>query len=143
MKNLAVFGGRGRDTNRRTLEDGFVSALASHGVRATASYVILPPRPEPPQGDPGAIRTVLQQRAFGGAYWGSGAPVYAETDQFVKFETTLWNASSGTMVWSGMSQTENPTSSHDFVSSLTGKIVPSLAEAGLIPAKQKAPVSRR
>jgi hypothetical protein len=78
---------------------------------------------------------------FYGAYWGAGAAAYAQTDQFVKFETTLWNPSSGKMVWSAITQTENPSSGPNFVSSLTGKIVPSLAQAGLIPATQGAPIS--
>ena len=42
MKNIVVFGGRLNPTNRRTLEDGFVSALSTHGVRATASYTLFP-----------------------------------------------------------------------------------------------------
>jgi hypothetical protein len=78
---------------------------------------------------------------FYGAYWGPGAPVYAQTDQFVNFETTLWNTSSGKMVWSAVTQTENPTSGKDFVSSLTHKVVPSLAKAGLIPSRQGAPIT--
>ncbi|HTB77397.1 MAG TPA: hypothetical protein VK762_29335, partial [Polyangiaceae bacterium] len=76
---------------------------------------------------------------FYGAYWGPGAPVYAQTDQFVKFETTLWDPNSGKMVWSTMTQTENPTSGKDFVSSLTKTVVPSMAKAGLLPMGQ--PVS--
>jgi len=167
MKNIAVFGGRMNATDRRTLEDGYVASLASHGVRATPSYSLFPGGQVPQ--DQAAVRTLLQQRGydgvlvstmkgvseqvlvapdagwdagFYGGFWGPG-PAAVETDQFVKFETTLWNASSGKMVWSAITQTENPTSSHDFVSSLTGKVVPSLAEAGLIPPKQKAPVSIR
>jgi hypothetical protein len=165
MKNIAVFGGRVNATNRRTLEDGYVAALASHGVHATPSYSLFP-QGQVPQ-DQAAVRTVLQHGGFDGvlistlkgvteqvlvapeadwaggfygAYWGPGAPVYAETDQFVKFETTLWNPNSGKMVWSAVTQTENPSSGPNFVSSLTGKIVPSLAQAGFIPAKG-APVS--
>jgi hypothetical protein len=165
MKNIAVFGGRVNETDRHTLEDGFVAALTSYGVHATPSYSIFPG--QVPK-DQAAIRTMLQQRGydgalvstmqgvseqtvltpgaawdagFYGAYWGAGEPVYAETNQFVKFETTLWNPSSGKMVWSAITETENPTSSPNFVSSLTGKVVPSLAKAGLIPARQGAPVS--
>ena len=166
MKNIAVFGGRVNETDRRTLEDGYVAALASYGVHATPSYSLFPQGQVPK--DQSAVRTVLQQggydgalvstlkgvseqvlvapdagwdTGFYGAFWGPGAPVYAQTDQFVKFETTLWNPNSGKMVWSAITQTENPTSGPNFVSSLTGKIVPSLAQAGLIPARQGAPVS--
>jgi hypothetical protein len=167
MNNIAVFAGRVNATDRRTLEDGYVTALASHGVHATPSYSLFP-QGQVPQ-DQAAIRSALQQGNFDGAlvstmkgvtekvlvppdanwgggfygaYWGPGAPVYAQTDQFVKFETTLWNPNSGKMVWSAITQTENPTSGPNFVSSLTGKVVPSLAQAGLIPpVPQGGPIS--
>jgi hypothetical protein len=65
------------------------------------------------------------------------------TDQFVKFETTLWSPSGdGKMVWSAVTQTENPSSGKDFVSSLTKSVVPALGKAGFLPAGQEGkPVS--
>jgi hypothetical protein len=165
MKNIAVFAGRVNATDRRTLEDGYVATLASYGVHATPSYALFP-NGQVPQ-DQAAVRSILQQRGydaalvstlkgvteqvlvapdadwgagFYGAFWGPGAPVYAQTDQFVKFETTVWNPNTGKMVWSAITQSENPTTGPKFVTSLTGKIVPSLAQAGLIPPKG-APVS--
>jgi hypothetical protein len=166
MKNIAVFGGRLNDTDRRTLEDGFVSALAAYGVHATPSYTMFPQSQVPP--DAASVRATLKSAGydgalvstlkgvseqvvvapeadwaggFYGAYWGPEAPVYAQTDQFVKFETTLWSPSDGKMVWSAITQTENPTSGRDFVSSLTKTIVPSLAKAGFIPYTKGQPVS--
>ena len=166
MKNLAVFGGRLSDADRRTVEDGFVSALATYGVHATQSYTIFPQNQVPP--DAASVRATLQGAGydgalvstlegvsehvlvtpdagwaggFYGAYWGPGAPVFAQTDQFVKFETTLWSPSSGKMVWSAITQTENPTSGRDFVLSLTKTVVPSLAKARLIPPTVGEPVS--
>ncbi len=163
MKNIAVFGGRMNETDRRTLEDGFVSSLAASGVHATPSYTMFPQREAPP--DAASIRAKLQSAGYDGALvstlkgvsdqtqiapgadWGGfyggywGAPAYVQTDRFVKFETTLWSPNSGKMVWSTTTQTENPTSGQDFVSSLTGTVVPSLAKAGLIPARQGQPVS--
>jgi len=150
-------------TQRHTLEDGFVTALAAYGVHAIPSYTIFGDQVPPEQatiraslknaGYDGALVSTLQGVAervlvapdadwgagFYGAYWGPGAPVYAQTDQFVKFETTLWDPNSGKMVWSTMTQTENPTSGKDFVSSLTKTVVPSMAKAGLLPMGQ--PVS--
>jgi hypothetical protein len=167
MKNIAVFGGRMNETDRRTLEDGFVSALSAYGVHATPSYAILPEGEATPP-DPAAIRAKLQSTGyegalvsklegvservtvmpdadwgagFYGAYWGQAAPVYAQTDQFVKFETTLWSATGGKMLWSTTTQTENPTSGKDFVSSLTRTVVPSLSKAGLIPPGRSESVS--
>ena len=166
MQNIAVFAGRVSSTDRHTLEDGFVAALAPYGVRATPSYAIFPESQVPPDptsvqatlrtdGYDGALvstmqgvteRIILDRGAdwaggFYGAYWGPGAPVYAETDQFVKFETTVWNVSAGKMVWSALTQTENPRSGKDFVSSLTRTVVPSIAKAGLIPSTPVAPIS--
>lgn len=166
MKNIAVFGGRVTETERRTVEDSFVNALGRHGVRATPSYTLFPEGQVPK--DQAAIRATLEQAGydgalvstlegvtervqvwpdvdwsggFYGAYWGPGAPVYAQTDRYVKFETSLWNPESGKMVWSAVTQTENPRSGRDFASSLTGTVVSSLAQRGLIPPKQGQSVS--
>ena len=166
MKNIAVFGGRLNDTDRRTLEDAFVSTLATYGVHATQAYTMFPQSQVPH--DAVQIRAALQNGGydgalvstlkgiseqtlvapdagwaggFAGAYWGPGAPVYAQTDQFVKFETTMWSAADGKMVWSAITQTTNPTSGQDFASSLTKTIVPSLAKAGFVPPTPGQPVS--
>jgi hypothetical protein len=165
MRNIVVFGGRMDEAERRTLEDTFVSALGAHGVRATPSYAMFPgsqiPDPTTVQstlksaGYDGALVSTLKgvseavlvapnadwSGGFYGAYWGTGAPVYAQADEYVKFETSLWNPDSGKMVWSAITQTENPTSGKDFASSLTKSIVPSLAKAGLIPSRGGQPVS--
>jgi hypothetical protein len=55
MRTIVVFGGRMDAANRRTLEKGFVSALAQHGIRATAWYSLFP---ELPSKD--VARTALQ-----------------------------------------------------------------------------------
>ena len=166
MKNVAVFAGRVNATDRHTLEDAYVAALAMYGVRATPSYSIFPESQVPP--DAASVQTTLETQGYDGAlvstlrgvtervyvspdadwaggfygsYWGPGAPAYAETDQFVNFDTTLWNPATGKMVWSAVTQTENPRSGKDFAASLTKEVVPSLAKAGLIPSRNGAPVS--
>lgn len=164
MRNIAVFGGRLDPTQRHTVEDGFVSALTAYGVHATQSYMLFGDQVPPDQasiraalrngGYDGALVSTLKGvseqvlvapdadwgSGFYGGYWGPGAPVYAQTDQFVKFETTLWDPNSGKMVWSTITQTENPTSGKDFASSLTKTVVPSMAKAGLLPMGQ--PISQ-
>jgi len=172
MKNIAVFGGRVDETDRRTLEDGYVTALAAYGVHATPSYVIFQHGPVPP--DANAVRTTLERGGYdgalvatmkgvtervllpdaawawgfyGGDYWGAGAnsgaasAVYPATEQLVRFETALWSTDSGKLVWSANTQTGNPKSGKDFISSLTKVVVPSLAKAGVIPSKEGQPVS--
>ena len=166
MRKIAVFAGRVNATDRHTLEDAYAATLATYGVRATPSYTIFPESQVPPdvasvqttletQGYDGALVSTLRgvtektyispdtdwAGGFYGAYWGPGAPVYAETDQFVNFETTLWNPGTGKMVWSAVTQTENPRSGKDFAASLTKTVVPSLAKASLIPSRNGAPVS--
>ncbi|MGD0674997.1 MAG: hypothetical protein ABSC94_06225 [Polyangiaceae bacterium] len=158
MKEIAVFAFRLNETDRRTLEDQFASALRGYGVHATPSYAIFPE--ELP--DPASVRGTLQGSGYDGAlvstlrgvseqvmvtpdadwpggftsaYTGPGGPVYGQTDQYVKFETSMWSPSSGKMVWSTVTETENPMSKHDFESSLTRTVVPSLAKEGLIPPK--------
>ncbi len=164
MRSIAVFGGRVDPTQRHTLEDGFVSALSAYGVRATQSYTLFGDQLPTDQatiraalrngGYDGALVSTLKGvseqvlvtpdadwgTGFYGAYWGPGPAAYAQTDQFVKFETTLWDPNGGKMVWSAVTQTENPTSGKDFVTSLTKEVVPSMAKAGLFPMGQ--PVSR-
>jgi len=171
MKNIVVFGGRLDATNRRALEDGFASALSARGVRATPSYTLFPgalPATNDAQvalqkaGVDGVLvasmrgtsekSTFVPGAPYGGPFWGGyygpgwgGAwdPGYVITDQFVKFETSLWSPSgNGKMVWSAVTQTENPSSGKDFVSSLTKSVVPALGKAGFLPAAQEGkPVS--
>jgi hypothetical protein len=161
MKNLVVFGGRVNATDRRTLEDGFVAALSTHGVRATASYTLfadeLPSRDQAravmhDAGVDGVIVASMmgvneKQTYVPGGYdvgfwngyygpgWGATSdPGYVVTDQFVKFETSLWDPNgNGRLVWSAVTQTENPSSGRDFASSLTKSVVPAMTRAGFLP----------
>jgi hypothetical protein len=172
MKSLVVFGGRMNATNRRTLEDGLVSALAQRGVHATASYTLFP---ELPSKD--VARAAMQQLAadgylvasmrgtserrssagggyggtgFGGVFWddfyGAGwgegwGPGYVVTNEFVKFQTSLWDGNGGRLVWSATTETENPSSGKDFTKSLLKKIIPGLAHAGFVLPEQGRDVS--
>jgi hypothetical protein len=152
MKKILVFGAVNSDTNRRTLEDTFASSLARHNVQATAAYHAFPGQPDRnaareylrAEGFDGALvvkyegthtQTTIQPGAdFGNYYdglWGPG--YYVETDQLVKVETSLWDAHSGKVVWSAVSDTENPTSSADAITSLVTKLTASLTDARLIP----------
>jgi hypothetical protein len=154
MKNLVIVGAKMSDTNRRTLEDNFTSALSARGIRATQSYRLLPAAVPSVE----EARAALKMGGFDGAlvatprgvkeevkvipgggfydYWGptwSGPSDYVQTDEFVRFETTLWDPrDGGKMVWSALTQTVNPSSGKNFVLSLVNKVVPNLVQAGLI-----------
>jgi hypothetical protein len=153
MRKMFVFGGLKSETNRRSLEDGFAASLARHGVQATPSYSVFPTL----QVDREAVRQYLKSQNYDGAlvvkfeglqtqtrvepgagfgyYYGGlwGPDYYVETDQYVKVETSLWDARTDKLIWSAVSQTENPSSSSDAISSVVTKITSSLTEAGFIP----------
>jgi hypothetical protein len=161
MKNIVVFAARLNETQRRTLEDGFVSALSQHTTHATQSYKVFTgalPAPE-------AAHAMLQQSGFDGVlvatlrgvndtvtdigstgFWGGyygpgwGEP-YVVTEPVVKFETSLWDPSRGKLVWSAVTQTDNPSSGKDFTVSLTKQVVPMLEKAGFISKPAGQPVS--
>lgn len=157
IHDVIVFAARMTETNRRTVEDGLVSALANHGIHATASYTVFPGAfpsraAAQPEIQRSAYDSVLVSTMRGvsekttiepeGLYSGWGwawEPAYLETDRYVKFETTLWDPrGSGTMIWSDETQTENPSSARDFVRSLLRNVIPAMDRAGLLP---KAPES--
>jgi hypothetical protein len=151
MRKIAVFGATNNEAQRRALEDSFASALSRHTVQALPSYNVYQDR----QIDRSAAQRWLEKEGYDGAlvvrltgiqthvtlepgadfvgYYGWTSGYYVDTDQYVKVETTLWNARNGKLVWSASSETENPTSSSDAISSLTAKIITSLTSERLIP----------
>jgi hypothetical protein len=165
MKNIAVFGGRLDEANRRVLEDGFVTELAAYGVHAVPSYSMFPDGMVPQ--DQTAVREALQKggydgvlvstfkgvkeqafaapgsdwnRGFYSAFWGPG-PAEPGTSEYVKFETTLWDPNGGNLVWSTNTRTKDPSLNKNFASNFTHAVVPPLSQAGLIPPKSGQPVS--
>jgi hypothetical protein len=165
MTNLLVVGARVDPTQRRTLEDGFASALGTHGIHATPSYTLFPDgMPDGKQardlvqkeGFDGVLVSVLRSLTevtyvhvgvdwsggFFDGYWGPGwaEPPPPQTNEDVRFETTLWDPhGKGKLVWSAVTQTVNPASGSHFMSSLVSRIVPALVRDGLVPP---APVNR-
>jgi hypothetical protein len=170
LRNVVVFAQRLTGTSRHTLEDTFAVELGAHGVRATPSYRLFPD--ELPSRD--AVRSALQQAGFDGAlvstargiqerttvdpgtpwvggfyeYYGAGmtSVPYVWTDQYIRFESTLWDmrAGEGKMLWSAVTQTRNPSSGHDFATSLVKRVVVALGASGFVaPAAtpEQPPVS--
>lgn len=159
MRSVLVIGARMDDTNRRSLEDGLAASLGQHGVRATPSYKLFPngfPNADQARqaveqvGFQGLLvstskgtteRTTIVPGTYDfwsgyyfGPGWGGWYPGYVYTDQFVKFETSLWDErTGGKLVWSAVTQTENPSSGRDFVKSLQRTIIPAIEAAGFIP----------
>jgi hypothetical protein len=153
MRKIFVVGGTRNETNRRSLEDSFAASLSQHSVAAMASYRVFPGHPDrdtvkqylQAQGYDGALvvklrgvntQTTLVPDANFGWYWGYawGPDYYVETDQYVKVESSLWDAHSAKLVWSAVTETANPSSSSDAIQSIVGKVTSTLTKEGLIPS---------
>jgi hypothetical protein len=170
MTTIVVFAGRVNPIDRRALEDGFVSTLKAQGVKATASYTIFPAELPVRQdarsvlqklGFDGVLVSIMtgaedHRVLYPGGYstsfwggccgpgWGTGwDPAYVSPDGLVEFDTSLWSGDdNGSVVWSAVTQTANPTSGGDFVSGLTKNVTSQLRTAGFLPGKEEsAPVS--
>jgi hypothetical protein len=149
-----VIGRVNTEANRRALEDDYVSALTQHGVQAMASYhAFQDAHPErsavqqylASEGYDGALVTMYKGirtqvyaspstdfYGYYGGYWDQG--YYTETDQYVKVETSLWDVRTAKLIWTASSETENPSSAQDAITSVVSTITKSLTDARLIPA---------
>ena len=70
-------------------------------------------------------------------YYGRGydvvhSPGYTKTTEIVSLETKLWNAADSQLAWGITSETFDPTSTDDAISSVTKKLVSKLSEDGLL-----------
>jgi len=149
MRKILVSAARMDEAHRRTLEDAFVAAFAKRGVVAVPSYRAMAGRPL----DRDASMAYLREEHFDGALvsgffgvettekltqttsfdnvFGTWAG-YVETRRIVHVETTLWDATNGTLVWSGLTETENPSSASDTAASLVEEVVTELTDTRLV-----------
>jgi hypothetical protein len=164
IKTLIVFAAHMDEANRRALEDGYVTALTSHGLTVKQSYVFFPgeapSREQAKQSVKQAgfdgilvstLRGVTERQTYvpgwyeGGfwySYYGPGwdywSPGYVHTDRVVNFDTTLWDTRvNDQLVFALTTETSNPSSGKDFVRSLTKTVVSALDKQRLIPPEQK------
>lgn len=158
LKTWVVFAGRLDEPNRHALEDRFVRELARHGVRAVASYRILPNQiilPDKVEAREtldhagyqvalvAAARGANQPATYAAASWSGGfwsdfygpgwgapwSPDYGLPDDNVDFETTLWDLrGDGRMIWSAVARTDNPRDGKGFAKSVVEAIVPTLLD---------------
>ncbi len=69
---------------------------------------------------------------YGGGYDVVHSPGYTRTTQIVRLETKLWNAADSELAWGITSETFDPTSTDDAISSVTKKLVWKLSQDGLL-----------
>jgi hypothetical protein len=88
---------------------------------------------------PGA--TVVAPGAYWNGYYGLythaytalEAPGYVEQNTVVRLETSVFDVATGKLVWGGLSESFNPSSTESLAQNVTEKIVHRLEASGLIP----------
>jgi hypothetical protein len=85
-------------------------------------------------------RTYTVPRSYGGYYGYYGRtwdvvhqPGYYETQTILRLETNLYDVKSGDPVWSGQSETFDPSSAEKVIDSVTRVVAKRLRDEGLIP----------
>jgi hypothetical protein len=166
IHRMLVVAVRNNPVSRRIWEDGFVAALAKHGVEATPSYNLFPNAVP----DTDAVVVAVREHDFDGVLvthrlptttqqsyvpgythlepvWVRGRwygtyhtyyqevhePGYVETDQVVRNQVDVWNtAGDGRLIWSGTTESLNPSSGAEVNAAITKLIVPELLAQGVI-----------
>ena len=67
------------------------------------------------------------------AYSALEAPGYVEQNTVVRLETSVFDVATGKLVWGGLSESFNPSSTESLAQNVTEKIVHRLEASGLIP----------
>jgi hypothetical protein len=116
---------------RKAVVDGdFDGVILTRLIGVDEKTTVVPPRTD-----------VMPSAGFGygyGAYYGMSwsvvhSPGYTVTHRVVHLETRLYDADSGELVWSALSETFDPDEPGDTIESATAAFVKRLAEDGLIP----------
>lgn len=63
------------------------------------------------------------------------SPGYYTTHTLVKLETTLWDVKSEQPIWSGQSESWNPTSDKEMIDDVIALVIEDLKKNGILPAK--------
>jgi hypothetical protein len=159
FRKVMVVGVSGTPANRRIFEDGFGAKLSAIGVQAVRSYEILPQSGMISQQDfdeaatrsgADALLIVHVQRvdtktqvtpvmvpAGGIGYYGyyRGWATVPEVTQYdlATVETNLFDVRTDRLVWSGVTETFNPTSVAAETPGFADVIIKALTDRGLLP----------
>ena len=117
------------ELERVVRRDGFDGVIVSRLLEVREETTVVPPS-----------TTVVPSYGYGygyHGYYGRGydvvhSPGYTKTTEIVSLETKLWNAADSQLAWGITSETFDPTSTDDAISSVTKKLVSKLSEDGLL-----------
>ncbi|HEX4884059.1 MAG TPA: hypothetical protein VFX05_07965 [Casimicrobiaceae bacterium] len=165
FRRILVLGVSSDVTNRRVFEDIMAQRIAATGVEAIPAYVHLPESGKVPEttldaavkasGADALVMSRVRQidrrtdvytsMAPGPAFapwgwygWYSGWYPVTEVRQYdiAVVETTVFDAASKRVVWTGMTETYAPRSIREDAPGFADVIVRALAERGLLPARR-------
>jgi hypothetical protein len=165
LHRLLIVGAQRDDGRRRIWEDGMVTALARHGVQATASYVLFPskaPNAEElaataaREGFDGVLASLFVSASLRN-YWIPGyaglgygwrwryygywdavyGPGYVETEQRADYQTDVFTVDSagGRLIWTGITRSVDLSSTHSITIDISRVLVPTLTKQGILAGK--------
>ena len=137
---------------RRNMEDTMAARLNSRGIHAVPGYAVLT---DTDLGDREAARAKLVGQGFDGVvairligahtqlqieptfmgYWGGAWAydnAYLTTQTIVRVETSVFSLRDGRLVWSGVSRTIDPSSTHAAIASVTKAVAKQLEHHGVV-----------
>jgi len=160
LTNILVIAVTGNEHNRRTYEKKFVARLKAVGVAAVASDSSLPMPPdlklekEPildavaRHGNDSVIITQLISKEKEDVYTRGGPrhrfffsysldPGYSSTNTTVRLETNLYDAETGSLIWSGQSKTMSKDTTDRVMNDEIKAVINNWQKNGLIAAQEK------
>ncbi len=166
LKRVLVMGITKEEGPRRTFEDTFAASLARAGVQAVPMYQIHPELGEADQAklkkiiaDSGVdgvlvtrlVRVDSREQVHNSSPWpGPYMGFYGfyhdawinydtvSTYKVAVMETNLWSGSSGSLLWSGTTESTDPEDVTRIISDFSKVVTESLSKQGYIPALPKS-----
>jgi len=167
-KNVLVIAINNNKSKRRMWEKSYVDILNEHGIKAVPSYKYYPDNAPEEKDIPNLFdkkfdRIVLVQVVSqeenryhypGYSYyepwgfrhwygWSYSRLSFVQKERITQLETTVWEPSEdGKMIWSGITETVNPSSQKQFSKEVASQIIPKIIDDKiLIQRKQKETIS--
>jgi len=161
LKNIMVLSLNQSDKSRRLFENSFLDALKQRKIQSLASYTLLPSNEDLDKEKVKAaitgsdidavlvLRAVkitmeeryVQAQATGTrynsfyAYVGEYRPTYSSystDDKLVHLETNLYAVDGAKLIWTGKTETSNPSDVHAYLVDLTKTVLDKIVKTGFI-----------
>jgi len=161
LKNIMVLSLNQSDKSRRLFEDGFLNALKQRKIQSLASYTLLPSNEDLDKEKVKAaitgsdidavlvlrsVKITMEERYVQAqttgtrynsfyAYVGEYRPTYSSyttDDKLVHLETNLYAVDGEKLIWTGKTETSNPSDVHAYLVDLTKTVLDNIDKTGFI-----------